>query len=46
MFEDVLKGTRTKKGKGWRTFGNKDTNHWKKEGSVASMMKLKKTKKA
>ena len=49
MFEAALKGTkgskRTKSSKGakvkrWKTFGAKDANRWKKEGSALSMMKL------
>lgn len=47
MFEDALKGRKgSKKGKEWKTFGGKDTARWKKEGSVQSMTKLRKTKKA
>jgi len=51
MFEAALKGTKTRKVarakgsvKGWKTFGGKETNRWKKEGSVTSMMKYKKPK--
>ncbi len=46
MFEEALKGTGKKNGKlkKWGAFGNKDANRWKKEGSVASMKKLKKGK--
>lgn len=39
MFENVLKGTKAKKGSGLKAFGSKDTNRWKKEGSVKSMTK-------
>lgn len=47
MFESALKGTRSSKGtKKWKTFSGKDANRWKKEGSVQSMMRLRKTKKA
>lgn len=44
MFEDALKGTKVKKTKGWRAFGGKDANRWKKQGSPQSMRKMKKVK--
>lgn len=37
MFENVLKGTKVRKGTGMRAFGPKDTRRWKKEGSVQNM---------
>jgi len=43
MFESVLKGTKVKgKVKGRKTFGGGDANRWKREGSVQSMLRLKK----
>jgi len=45
MFEDALKGTKGSKGvKKLKTFGRKDAERWKKEGSVSNIMKLKKSK--
>lgn len=53
MFEAALQGTKgarkgTRKSKGssgWRTFGNKDANRWKKEGGVSNMLSFKGYKK-
>ena len=44
MFEAALKGTHVKKSKGkvWRTFGSKDANKWKKQGTVKSMFRMPK----
>lgn len=44
MFENVLKGTKTKKTTGWKAFGGKEANRWKREGSTKSMLKFKKPK--
>lgn len=48
MFGSILKGTKIKKrskgkkGLGWRVFGSKDTNRWKKEGDPKAMMRMTK----
>ncbi len=44
MFEAALKGTKRVKAKKWGAFGRKDTNRWKKEGSVKSMIGGRKLK--
>ncbi len=52
MFENVLKGMKHGKvGKGakvqkWKAWGNKELNKMKKEGSVQSMIRIPKKKKA
>lgn len=45
MFENVLKGTKVKKSKRMKVFGGRDTNRWKKEGSVQNMTNFKGYKK-
>lgn len=45
MFEAALKGTKGAKVGKVKAFGYKDASRWKKEGSVSSMIKLRKPKK-
>jgi len=44
MFENVLKGTKVRKTKGWKTFGGGEASRWKREGSAKSMLRYKKPK--
>ena len=46
MFENVLRGTKVRKTKRWKTFGGKDASRWKREGSVQSMTRSPRSKRS